>query len=76
MTHAVHVNSDGTTTLRVDFSDEGVPLQGEIRVRGGEAEALAYLPVFEADLRRNFASQYPLLLRPVEALPPEGEIIP
>lgn len=70
MTHSIQVNGDGTTTLRVDFSDEGVPVQGETHVRGGEAEALAYLSVFEADLRRNFADQYPALLPQAEMTPP------
>lgn len=73
MTHVIQVNSDGTTTLRVDFVDEGVPLQGETTVKGRQAEALAYLPVFEADLRRNFADRYPILLQPIVITPPTEE---
>lgn len=61
MTYAIAVNDDGTTTLTVDFSDEGVSLQGKTHVKGGEAEALAYLPVFERDLRRNYAHLFPTL---------------
>ncbi len=59
MTHLITVNHDGTATLTVDFSDEGVGLQGKTHVTGGEAEALAYLPVFERDLRRNYAHLFP-----------------
>ena len=73
MTHSIQVNAEGTATLRVDFSDENVPLQGETTVQGGEAEALAYLPVFEADLRRNFANRYPALLPEAETAPPTLE---
>lgn len=51
---------DGITRINVDFSDEGVNLQGETTVKGGEAEALQYLPTFEADLRRNFSDLFPL----------------
>ena len=59
MTHLITVNHDGTATLAADFSDEGVALQGNTHVKGGEAEALAYLPVFERDLRRNYAHLFP-----------------
>jgi len=53
-------NQDGTTTICADFKDENVNLQGEITVKGGETEALCYLPFFEADLRRNFAERFPV----------------
>lgn len=59
MTYAIAVNDDGTATLAVDFSDEDVGLQGKTQVKGGEAEALAYLPVFERDLRRNYSHLFP-----------------
>ena len=45
--------------LTVSFADENVDLTGETVVAGGEAEALAYAPFFEADLRRNFADKFP-----------------
>lgn len=67
MTHVILPNPDGTTTIRVSFADEGVNLQGETRVRGGEVEARQYLPVFEADLRRNYARLFPQ---------PEPELLP
>ena len=60
MTHNIKVNQNGTTTIQVDFSDEDVNLQGKTSVKGGEGAAMAYLPTFEADLRRNFADMFPL----------------
>ena len=45
--------------LTVSFADENVDLTGETVVAGGEAEAVAYEPFFEADLRRNFADKFP-----------------
>jgi hypothetical protein len=60
MTHNIKVNQNGTTTIQVDFSDEDVNLQGQTSVKGGQSQAQSYLPVFEADLRRNFADKFPL----------------
>ncbi len=60
MTYVLTVNGDGTTTIEISFIDEGVDIQGRTNVKGGEAEALSYLPVFEADLRRNYADLFPL----------------
>lgn len=60
MTHTFVVNSDGTTTIQVDFNDEGVDLQGTTNVKGEEDKATAYLPFFESDLRRNFADKFPV----------------
>lgn len=59
MMHNITVLADGTTRIEVSFVDEYVDLVGSTHVKGGEAEALAYLPVFEADLRRNFAERFP-----------------
>ncbi len=78
MTHALTINPDGTTTVIVDFSDEGVTLTGETSVKGGEIDALHYLPIFESDLRRNFVDRFPLSPEPI---PPEpivgiGGILP
>lgn len=50
---------NGTTKIEVDFSDEGVNLQGETFIKGGEAEAENYIPIFEKDLRYNFADLFP-----------------
>lgn len=71
MTHNIKVNQNGTTTIQVDFSDEDVNLQGKTSVKGGEGVAMAYLPTFEADLRRNNAELFPLPEVPVE----EGEML-
>lgn len=59
MRHILIDNRDGTFTLNVDFADEKVILQGTTVVRGNEATALAYLSVFEYDLRNNFHELFP-----------------
>ena len=69
MTYTFTLNPDGTTTIQVDFSDENVNLQGQTSIKGGVVEAMRYLPVFEADLRRNFTDLFS-----VPELPPGGEI--
>ncbi len=73
MTYVITPNSDGTTLITVDFTDEGVALQGETTIKGGEPEAAVYLPVFERDLRRNCAELFPT---PPILTPPEGGMIP
>ena len=60
MTHVITENQDGTTTIQVSFADEGVDLQGQTSIKGGPVQAQSYLPVFESDLRRNFADMFPL----------------
>ncbi len=69
MTHTVTV-LDGVARVEVSFTDEGVDLAGVTHVKGGEAEALAYLPIFEADLRRNFAELFP-----IPEMPPGGDLL-
>lgn len=59
MMHNITVLDNGTTKIEVDFSDEGVNLQGETFVKGGEEEAKNYLPTFEQDLRRNYSELFP-----------------
>lgn len=56
--------------LTISFADENVDLTGETVVAGGEAEAVAYEPFFEADLRRNFADKFP---QPEPIITPEME---
>lgn len=51
--------SDNVSILGVSFLDEGVDLVEHIKVDGGEQAALAYLPFFVADLRRNYAHLFP-----------------
>lgn len=70
MMNVITANADGTTTIQVDFSDEGVNLQGTTKVKGTEKDALKYLPTFEGDLRKNFAEHFP-----VPEPEPEGEMI-
>ena len=50
---------DGITKIEVDFSDEGVNLQGETFIKGGETKAENYVHIFEEDLRYNFADLFP-----------------
>jgi len=71
MTYKITVLDDSTAKIEVDFSDEGVNLQGETFVKDGEAEALNYLPVFEQDLRRNYLELFP---KPKPELTMEGMI--
>lgn len=54
------INDSDTTIIKVDFADEGVELTGETSVKGDGLAAIAYLPVFESDLRRNFAEKFPI----------------
>lgn len=72
MIHNITVLDNGTTKIEVDFSDEGVNLQGETFVKGGEEEAKNYLPTFEQDLRRNYSELFP---KPEPETIPEGGIM-
>ncbi|NNG67356.1 hypothetical protein [Caldanaerobacter subterraneus] len=72
MTYKITVLDDGTTKIEIDFSDEGVNLKGETTVKGGEVEALNYLPIFEEDLRRNYSELFP---KPEPELTIEGMMI-
>ena len=45
------------TEINVDFSDEGVNLQGSVKVVG---EWQQYLKTFEQDMRNNHKSLFPL----------------
>ena len=58
MTYVITV-SEGVSSLEVSFVDEGVDLVDHVIVDGGEAKAIAYLPFFVADLRRNYAHLFP-----------------
>lgn len=61
MTNVITENDDGTTTIKVSFADEGIALEGETTVKGNTATAQSYLPVYEADLRANFAYMFPII---------------
>jgi hypothetical protein len=56
------------TQINVDFTDEGVNLQGSVKVRG---DWQGYLSVFENDMRNNHRSLFQIP-EPVE--PVEGEM--
>jgi hypothetical protein len=60
MTLNIVENPDGTTTVTIDFIDEDVELQCETTAKGDTSAALAYLPFFAQDMRRNFADLFPL----------------
>ena len=70
MTYNIIKNQDGTTSITIDFSAEGVELQCETSVKGAAAAAEQYLPFFEADMRSNFADHWP----EPEPITPEGGI--
>ena len=70
MTYTVTALPDGTTKLNVSFADEKINLAGETRVKGSQADAIAYLPTFVSDLKRNFAELFPL------PPAPQGGIMP
>lgn len=64
MTYEFIDNQNGTTTINISFTDESVDLHGTTTIKGGEKEAQEYLPVFEADLRRNYSDLFPLTEMP------------
>jgi hypothetical protein len=70
MKTTLEMQENGTVLVGVDFSDEGISLTGEVAVVGDEDSARAYLPVFEADMRRNFNHLWPL----PEPVPMEEEV--
>jgi hypothetical protein len=43
--------------IDVDFSDEGVPLNGSVKVEG---DGIAYVPIFERDMRENHKAMFPV----------------
>lgn len=59
MRYNIEQVNENEVLLSVNFDDENVDLQGEIRIKGTQEDALKYLPVFEKDLRRNFADKFP-----------------
>lgn len=59
MTYGIAENENNTTAIEISFQDEDVNLTGRTTVKGKTANAETYLPIFEADLRRNFAELFP-----------------
>lgn len=66
MIHEITVLDDGTTRIDVSFFDEDVDLHGVTSVKGVLEDAERYLPVYERDLRTNYADLFPA--------PPEPEM--
>lgn len=71
MRYNIEYVNENEVKLSVDFLDEGVELQGEIRIKGNQEDALKYLPVFEKDLRRNFTDKFPANIE----FPEGGELV-
>lgn len=72
MIYDITVLDNGTSTIAINFRDEGVELEGETNIKGGQEEAEQYISVFERDLRNNFAHLFP---QPEpEEHPEEGEL--
>lgn len=71
MIYSIIENQDGTTSITIDFNDEGVDLRCKTSVKGEAAAAEQYLPFFESDMRRNFADRWP---EPDPITPEEGGI--
>lgn len=59
MTHTCTPKPDNTCELAIDFADEGVTLTATTSVIGDHDKAMAYLPVFEADIRRIHSHLFP-----------------
>lgn len=60
MTYTVNDIGGGKQAIAIDFADEGVQLQGNTSILGGEVQARQYVPVFEADLRRANSHLFPV----------------
>lgn len=59
MTHTITEKTDGTTAIAIDFADEDVILTAKTSIIGDAEKARAYLPVFEADIRRGNSHLFP-----------------
>lgn len=59
MIYEITVLGDGTSKITMNFRDEGIELDGETTVKGGQQEAEGYVPTFERDLRTNYAHLFP-----------------
>ena len=59
MTYQIIAFGNGIHRIQVSFSDEGVALEGETTVKGTVEDAERYVPVFERDLKTNYAHLFP-----------------
>jgi len=65
-----NMRKHGTTIIQICFENEN--LEGQISIKGDEAAALSYLPIFEADLRYNFSDLFPV--PEIPAMPKGGDL--
>lgn len=65
-------NGDGTTSIAIDFADEGVDLTAQTKVIGDEEKARAYAGVFGEDIRRIKSHLFPQP-EPIEEEPEANE---
>jgi len=64
MTHDITIVNPTTAILGVSFIDEGIELTEHVQIDGGKEKALAYLPFFEKDMRREYAHLFPQPVQP------------
>jgi hypothetical protein len=59
MTYNITELDNNITKLTVDFSDEGIDLQGETTVKGERTDAEKYVKTFAKDLKINNIELFP-----------------
>ena len=72
MEYNIEELENGITKLTVDFSDEGIDLQGKTTVKGTAEDAEKYVDTFAKDLKQNNIELFP---KPPEPDYPEEEMI-
>ena len=72
MEYNIEELENGITKLTVDFSDEGIELQGETTVKSSKEDAEKYVDTFAKDLKQNNIELFP---EPPEPDYPEEEMI-
>ena len=72
MDYTIEQINEKITKLTVDFSDEGIGLQGETNVKGSKEDAEKYVDTFAKDLKQNNIELFP---EPPEPDYPEEEMI-
>jgi len=72
MDYTIEQINEKTTKLTVDFSDEGINLQGETNVKGSKEDAEKYVDAFAKDLKQNNIELFP---EPPEPDYPEEEMV-
>jgi hypothetical protein len=59
MTNTITEQPDGTHCIELDYSDEGIELTARTNIIGDAGKAAAYVPVFDADIRRVNSHLFP-----------------